>query len=321
MVLLGEVHNRPVRFIVECKSNGFPRDVRQAIWQLQSGPLSQRVDGSMCDVPMVASSALSAASRQLLREHGIGYLDHSGNVYLELPWALYFVDRPSSKTEPRPLRRPFRGSSAQVVHALLAEPAKAWHITHLAQRAQVQPSTAHKVCTWLQEQLWLKAEGTGPATVRRLVQPAALLDAWAEAHKLADYDIYRYHRWFQDDEQLLRATSEALGRVGVAHALTLVSGARLVAPHATDSGRMWLIVSSADRDRAAEGLEQSGFQEVEGGEAVTLFVTHERSPLMFCRQLSGYWVASDVQLYLDLWAWPQRGKEQARHLRAERLPY
>ena len=54
---------------------------------------------------------------------------------------------------------------------------------------------------------------------------------------------------------------------------------------------------------------------------MSFLVTRERSPLLFRRRIGECWVASDVQLYLDLFSWPARGKEQARHLRAERLPY
>lgn len=57
------------------------------------------------------------------------------------------------------------------------------------------------------------------------------------------------------------------------------------------------------------------------GENVTFFATLDGSPLMFRQQIGDACVASDVQLYLDLWAWPMRGKEQAIHLRKERLAY
>jgi len=45
------------------------------------------------------------------------------------------------------------------------------------------------------------------------------------------------------------------------------------------------------------------------------------APLLFRQRVHDAWVASDVQLYRDLWAWPRRGREQAAHLRAERLTF
>lgn len=34
LAIIGKVKGRPVRFLIEAKSSGYPRDVQQAIWQL-----------------------------------------------------------------------------------------------------------------------------------------------------------------------------------------------------------------------------------------------------------------------------------------------
>lgn len=57
------------------------------------------------------------------------------------------------------------------------------------------------------------------------------------------------------------------------------------------------------------------------GDNLALLVTRQRAPLLFRQTIDAVQVAGTVQLYLDLWASPRRGKEQAQHLRAERLPY
>jgi len=157
--------------------------------------------------------------------------------------------------------------------------------------------------------------------VRVLREPGALLDAWASAHSLADYEARRFHRWVRDPAELLQAVTDALADAGVEHALTLSSGARLVAPYGTDAERAWVLVPRNPSARLDEIARAGGLQPVEEGEVVTFLVTRERSPFLFRRQVRGLWVASDVQLYLDLSAWPQRGKEQAQHLRAERFGY
>ena len=48
---------------------------------------------------------------------------------------------------------------------------------------------------------------------------------------------------------------------------------------------------------------------MDDGENIVLMTTRDRCPLMFRQQVE------------NLWAWPRRGKEQARHLRITRLPY
>jgi hypothetical protein len=318
LAVLGEVQGRPVRFLIEVKASGYPRDAQQAIWQIDS---LRRLEQPIADVPLLVAPAITEAGRELLRRHRIGYWDTGGSLYIEVPWAFYWVDRPVPAGRPRLLRSVYRGSTAQVLHALLLEPGRAWHVSELAQRAQVSLSTVHQVCTFLEEQLWMEKAGKGPRSVRVLHQPGALLDAWAAAHSLAEYEARRFHRWVRDPADLLQAVTDALADAGIEHALTLSSGARLVAPYGTDAERAWVLVPAGASGRLDEIARASDLQPVEEGEVVTFLVTGERSPLLFCRQEQGLWVASDVQLYLDLWAWPQRGKEQARHLRAERLGY
>jgi hypothetical protein len=179
----------------------------------------------------------------------------------------------------------------------------------------------HQVCTYLERQLWLEQEGKGPRSVRVLREPGALLDAWAASYSLERYQHVRYHRWASSQVDLLDAVLPALSQNGIEHALTLDSGASLVAPYATPGDRAWIIVPSSAVGPLEEIAREVGLRRVDEGERVTFLVTRERSPLLFRRQIDGNWVASDVQLYLDLHAWPMRGQEQAQHLRAERLPY
>jgi len=318
LVVLGEVKGRPVRFLVEVKTSGYPRDVQQAIWQLAG---LRRLEPPVAEVPLLAAPAISEAGRELLQRHQLAYWDAGGSIYIDLPWAFFWVDRPVPAGQPRVLRNVYRGSTARVLHALLLEPGRAWHVSELAGRAQVSLSTVHQVCTFLEAQLWMDKTGRGPRAVRVLREPGALLDHWAAAHSLAEYEARRFHRWARKPLELLHATTDALAGAGIEHALTLGSGAQLVAPYGTDPERVWILVPAGADRLLEESARASGLLPVEEGEAVTFLVTRERSPFLFRRQVHGFWVASDVQLYLDLWAWSQRGRDQARHLRAERLGY
>lgn len=322
LVVDADVHGEPVQFLVEMKSSGYPRDVRDVVSNLEE--VRQFVAPAVA--PATATSvfvapSISESSRGLLRERGIAYLDTSGSLALDLPWAHYLIDRPALKQPERVLRGVYQGSSAQVLHALLLEPDRQWHLSELANRADVAVSTAHQVCTHLERQLWLEQEGKGPRSVRILHEPGALLDAWAASYSLDRYQYVRYHRWVSSQADLLDIVLPVLDKNDIEHALTLESGARLVAPYATPGNRAWIVVPAAAMSQLNAVATEAGLRPVDEGERVTFLVTRERSPLLFRRQIEGAWVASDIQLYLDLHAWPMRGQEQAQHLRAERLPY
>lgn len=320
LLLTADVKGQRVCIPVEAKAAGFPRDVRAAAWQLER--VVQRLRDREPDLPvapLVVAPAISESARAFLRDRGIGYWDLGGSLYLDLPQALYVLDRPPPKTGGRRLGAVYRGRAAQVLHALLHEPGRPWHVDQMAAHAEVSVYTVHQVFTFLEDQLWVEKEGKGPHAVRVLRQPGALLDAWADAHSLALYRTHRYHRWARETDQLLGSVGKALDDAGVEHALTLDAGARLVAPFTTGAGRLAVLVADApqlDRVAAAAGLHPA-----DEGDNVAFLATRDGWPLLFRRRIDGAWVASDVQLYLDLWASPARGREQARHLRAERLGY
>lgn len=317
-VIPATVRGRPVRFLIETRTSGYPRDIRQALWRLDE---ALRACDLASDVPVIAAPSISESSRRLLREHHLAYVDGGGSVYLDLPEMVYWVERPPLPSSAPLLRDAFRGSSAQALHALLLEPERDWKLHALAERAGVAASTAHRVCRFLEEQLWMEKAGSGPRTVRRLLEPGKLLDAWAESHTLTEYTTQHFHRWFREPLELTLAVTGAFEEAGIEHALTLSSGAQFVAPYASGAESVWLLVSARSTGMLGEAASAIGLQPVEEGEAVTFLISEQRSPLLFRRDVQGMWVASDVQLYLDLWAWPKRGREQARHLRAERIGY
>jgi hypothetical protein len=305
---------RDIRLVIEAKSSGYPRDVQSAAARL----LAMRSSATGV-VPIVVAPALSAGSREVLQRMGIGYWDRGGSLYLDGPSVLFWIDRPVPTTETRRIGSVYRGRRAQVLHALLLDPFQEWHIDVLARRAEVAPSTVHQTLTFLEDQLWVEKRGSGPQAVRLLREPGKVLDAWALEHSLSRYRPHRYHRWVQRPEDLLDETAAALDGAGVDHALTLESGAQVVAPFATGESRLTLL--AADSPKIDNVMRAQGFGQVEGGENVLILTTRERSPLMFQQRVQGARIVSDIQLYLDLFASPRRGKEQAQHLRAQRIRF
>src|SRR3712207_977721 len=66
-------------------------------------------------------------------------------------------------------------------------------------------------------------------------------------------DLHKMHAfvWSQHPDQLRRAVGEALTRHGIEYALTLSSGAQLVAAHGTEVGHLWVLVPASAGIEAA----------------------------------------------------------------------
>jgi Transcriptional regulator, AbiEi antitoxin, Type IV TA system len=291
-------------------------DVERAIAQLNR---FRQESGTPSILPMMVAPAISEHSREKLRQQGIGYWDHSGSLYIKLPGILFYIDRPQPPATRRTITSPYKGANTQVLHALLMEPARMWQAHELATIAKTSTATVLRLFAYLEAQLLVEKGGSGPNTVRRLTNPGALLDAWAEAHTLAEYQIHRYYKWAQSSAKLQESTISVLDRLEVKYALTLASGANLVAPFVTRVDKLSILLEKADDIERIAG--ECKLELVESGDNVNLLIPRTQSPLMFRQSINDVFVASNIQIYLDLSAWPMRGKEQARHLREERLSF
>src|SRR5579859_3425874 len=173
--LLVRVAGRTVPLHIVTRASGYPRDVREAVWQAQPRLSPQ-------ETLLIRAPSLSASSREWLQHEGIAYLDGLGNLFLATD-GIYLLRE--SSTRPIPSSAPaetniFRGKAAQVLHALLHAPQRSWHVTDLAEEAGVAAGTALKVCETLEKLLLLERQGRGPQSLRHVPKPSALLDAWAE---------------------------------------------------------------------------------------------------------------------------------------------
>ncbi len=305
------IQGRPVHILVEFKGSGYPRDLA-----LVAHKMNRLRDGAKSVAAVVAAPAISPGGREFLRQEHIGYWDSGGSLYLELPWALYFIDRPLPQAAERNLHNPYSGRSAQVLHTLLMNASTEWASKDLAESANVSAYTAHLVLKFLEDQLWVERCGR---TSWKLREPGRLLDAWAEVHTLRQYEHRRFYVRQPSWPALRQSVTASLEANALDYALTLGAGSELVAPYATSVTRLHVIVPpKAPVDDLAERM---GLRPVEEGENVVFLIPRSQSPLMFRQRVDSLWVASDVQLYLDLFAWPLRGKEQAKHLRTERLAF
>lgn len=311
------VRGQKIRLLVHHQRQVYPRDV--------SRHLVARDQASPKEAHLLAAFSISPGAREELQREGLNYWDaSSGSLFLQLPQALYLVDRPTPSPPRRARQTLFRGVSGLVVHSLLLDPRRAWKVQDLAQQALVSLATVHEVFTALEERGYVEKSGRGPQTVRQLSEPGSLLDEWCAHYSLREYDRRRYFGLARSPAELQRRMEKLLASSQAEYAVTLEAGARRTAPLRTGPLEHWSILTSAP-DELAFTLNLADFREVDEGENVLLLVAASAhstpTPLYAREKIEGVWVASPVQLYLDLMNSPQRGKEQARHVRAQRLGY
>jgi hypothetical protein len=312
--LLIRVAGHSVAVQVLPRASGYPRDVRQAVWQAQQG-IGKGEKLLLC-VP-----TLSPGSREWLQQQGVGYLDAQGHLFLEADgiYILREAAQKSARSSPPAETNIFQGRATQVLAVLLHSPQRRWHVTDLAQESRVAGGTALRVCETLEKLLLMEREGRGPRSLRRLSLPGKLLDAWAEKHRLDAFPIHRYYRWMGDLDKLAGAIGNALEEQGSSYAVTLGLGALRRAPFLTQIEQiaLWL-----PKDVEVERLAATcRLKPAEEGPNVLLLSARDEAPFLYRQQVETLWIASDIQLYLDVSASAGRGREQAEHLRRERIGF
>lgn len=302
------------RLVIECKSSGQPRHVRDAIGQLQR----ELTRSTTLTRGLFVAPFISPASREMLADSAMGWLDFAGNARILFPrfhLEVSKADRDPFATK-REQRSLFFPKSARLLKVLLHEPHQFWKVTDLAARAGVSAGQVSNVRRALIDREWALAE-TGEGF--RLVKPEALLDSWrddglhAPSVALRGYTLKHGRVLDAAIESVFSDTSLR----GDSHVLLAShSVARRAAPYARVAGEFFYA--------SAVGIEllkrQLDIKPTEQGENVTIFRPSDDGLWQETMDLGSKLKGTDpIQTYLDLLSTGERGRETAEHWRAEKI--
>jgi hypothetical protein len=265
---------------------------------------------------LLVAGQTTTEARNILQEHGVAIVDGLGNAHIKLPGLIYHLEGrrkpPKVAVTTRPTR--LRGKAGIAAQALLLHPERKWHVGALAHEARVSAALAHRVLIRLEREDIVLAEGTGPKRVRRLANPTALVDLWAEenADRTTRTPAYLLE---QTPQRLMKELGNRLTRGRIEYALTGAAAGSLVAPFITAVPviEVWVRATTATE----ELHDVTGANPVAEGQNVVFLQAIQDAPLAFREQIDDLWVVNRFRLYADLRRDPRRGREQAEHLRSE----
>lgn len=306
--------------LIEAKKAVFPRDVRQVLWQFREASLGRSAGQGDEPFSLLVAESISPGAKELLRSERVGYYDSGGSLYLPARGAYLYIDKPPPKTQAKSMRSLFSGRRAQVLHALLVRHRDWFGVTDLAQQAMVSPATASQVLSELERFDWLMARGQGPAKERHLREPSALLDAWAQQlATLRPPIVRRYYVPGTKADALEARVGQVFDAHDVAYAISHEAAAQRYAPFLSGVSQVRArVLSGANADAAIGDLNARLVSE-----GANFGVIEAKSPgeLLFREQVGGLWLASPIQIYLDLLRGEGRSKEMAEHFRKERIGF
>jgi len=304
---------REVEIVVRRLRHAYPRDIREAVWQLESvlaGGAAPRAR-----IPMVVADTLSPGAKAMLRERGIGYFEPDGCLYFRWRTWLVNIERPKrvpSRTRAMPL---FTGSRENVVHALLMSRGSWITGQELASLAQTSSYTCSVVLQELEKREWCEASGAGRTLRRRLVEPALLLDAWAEQWALRKPPSTHWYAFSQQPHALMEQLARRLAHAGLTSpwAFSGAAAANRHAPLLTHVEAVDIVIARGQSHSIANAL---ALEPADQGFNVTL-VERDGASMLFRETFmqDQSYLSSLFVLYLDLKNGRGRNKELAQKLR------
>jgi hypothetical protein len=293
------------RVAVETKQRASAATAWQLVQHAEASP----------DIPiLLIAGETTAEAREILRDHDVAVIDGLGNAHVELPGLLLHLEGGSRPRRVDAPRTRLSGKAGLLAQALLLQPDRIWHIGDLAEEAGVSAGLTHRVVSRLEREGVMTAKGGGPRRVRRVTDPGALLDLWAEESvdrptRTLGYLLAR------TPQRLIAKLGDNLGGNGVDYAMTGPAAASLVAPFVTSVPviDVWVNAKTAPEElwKAAEA------EPVSDGENIVFLQGKDDAPMAFRERKQGVWVANPFRLYAELLRDPRRGREQAEHLRRE----
>ena len=306
--------------VIEAKSNGAPRFVRAAVFQLK-GYLAASRESRPPDVdrhflPMLVAPYLSPASRSICLEHDVAYVDLLGNAHLAFD-NVYIdravADRPKSET--RALRSIFAPKAAAILRVLLRDPAKAWRVTELAQAANASLGHVSNVRRALLAREWIEKRTNGVV----LTQPDALMRTWREEYRKPLGRCISGYTLFHGKQLTERLAGTLNPEPRHAHAIySHNSAAQWLAPFVRASAQSFY----ADETGARLLKQALKLTRIERGANATVHILSDETLLAEAVQPSpGVFCTSPIVTYLDLWSGSDRDREAADHLASKYFPW
>lgn len=315
-----QVAGKSFILLVEVKKAVYPRDVRQVIWLFREVSHARPKGQGKEPLPFLVAESISPGAKELLRDERVGYYDSGGSLYLPAPGAYLYIEKPPPKSLAKSVRSLFSGRRAQVLHALLVQHQDWFGVKELAQRAMVSPATASQVLSELERFDWLVSRGQGPSKERHLREPAALLDTWAK--QLASIRLSSPRRYYvpaTKADNLLKRVGEVFDAHDAEYEISHEAAAQRYSPFLSSVSqvRARLLIGS-NADAAIGDLDARVVNE---GANLLVIEAKSLGELLFRERVGGIWLASPIQVYLDLLRSEGRTKEMAEHLRKEKIGF
>lgn len=309
LIIKIRIGNLSKRLCCEVKSRGEPLYLYQAIGHLKQLPKIKKGD-----YPVIIAPFISEQGRKVCKDEGFGYIDLAGNVFLK--FNSVYVEK-ISNIKPSLLKKEastniFARKSSRLLRVMLENPETTWNFSTLSKESNVNIRRTFEIIKVLNEKGFVeKKRGS-----IKLLKPGELLNYWSENFNFQDNTINTYFSFTRTFEEFKENLVRISKMKDFQYAMTLHSGAGLIAPFVRF--RDIHLYIEKDIERWVEAL---ALKPVASGGTINLIAPYDDGVFYKKQKVEEIFVVCNTQLYLDLIKYPARGKEQAEFLRKQKMMF
>ena len=197
-----------------------------------------------------------------------------------------------------------------VIRGMLLQPNRKWVARDFETECGVGRAHAAEVMSSLRAKGFIGGIRSGRHAYNELQNQEELLSEWLKFYRFELNETYLY---YSPDKDILSRLKKHFtsGR----YALTLHTGANLITGY-VNAPAIYCYLPAEDFKRISLELRQAlDLKELKkGGNVYLVKPYYKKAAFMNTREINGYTVVSDLQLYLDLFNFPQRGRDHAEYL-------
>lgn len=212
------------------------------------------------------------------------------------------------------MRSIFSDKSSIILRVMLSQPQRKWVARDFEKEFNVGKSRSASVLSILRKNGFVGGKASGRTAHNILLNPKELLDEWT---KFYNFDINKTYLYYSPTGNLLTKLKTYLNNKGLAgnYALTLHAGANLITNY-VNTDNIYFYLNCAKFDEVLLELRQSlNLKELKkGGNVFIVRPYYKKSIFVNKQQIKGFNSVSNLQLYLDLFNFAQRGKGHAQYL-------
>jgi hypothetical protein len=208
----------------------------------------------------------------------------------------------------------FSDKATIVIRAMLSQPDKKWVVRDYENEFGVGRTMSAAVLSSLRKRGFIGGIRSGRLAYNVMQNSKALLDEWLKFYNFEMNKIYIYYSAPQNMLPRLKKYFAAK-KNPCGYALTLHTGANLITNYVNTPTVYCYLKGDAFDDVSLDLRQSLDLKELKNGGNFYLIKPYYKNGVFLDNQtIKGYNIVSSLQLYLDLYHFPQRGRDHAQYL-------